>query len=148
MATYSFIDVQASITGPGGSFALGYGSGNAEEGITVVMAEDKNVMTTGADGQVMHSLHAGKSGQMTIHLLKTSPVNQQLSILYNVQTASSALHGKNVISLRNTDSGDVITGAFGAFKKMPDLAFAKDGGMNNWVLDVGSINTILGSPSD
>jgi hypothetical protein len=33
MATYSFIDVAATIVGPGGSFALGYGSCTAEEGM-------------------------------------------------------------------------------------------------------------------
>lgn len=29
-------------------------------------------MTVGADGEVMHSLHAGKSGTITVTLLKTS----------------------------------------------------------------------------
>ncbi|MEJ6324467.1 DUF3277 family protein, partial [Klebsiella pneumoniae] len=64
MSTYSFIDVSASLTGPTGSIDLGYGSANSEEGITVVMAEAKNTMTVGADGEVMHSLHAGKSGML------------------------------------------------------------------------------------
>lgn len=34
-------------------------------------------MTVGADGEVMHSLHAGKSGTITVTLLKTSPVNKK-----------------------------------------------------------------------
>ncbi|MBU9403923.1 DUF3277 family protein, partial [Burkholderia multivorans] len=62
MATYSFQDVTATIVGPGGAFSLGYGSANAEEGITIAQAGDKNTMTVGADGEVMHSLHADKSG--------------------------------------------------------------------------------------
>ncbi|WP_252408348.1 phage protein, partial [Escherichia coli] len=64
MSTYSFIDVSASLTGPTGSIDLGYGSANSEEGITVVMAEAKNTMTVGADGEVMPGLHAGKSGML------------------------------------------------------------------------------------
>jgi hypothetical protein len=36
------------------------------------MTEAKNTMTVGADGEVMHSLHAGKSGTITVTLLKTS----------------------------------------------------------------------------
>lgn len=145
MATYSFIDVQASITGPGGAFSLGYGSGNSEEGITTSMVEDKNVMTIGADGSVMHSLHAGRGAQYTLHYLKTSPINAQLSILYNIQTLSSALHGKNIITIRNIATGDIITGAFCAFKKLPDVNYAKDGGMQNWVFDVGNSTTIFGN---
>ena len=70
MSTYSFLDFSASIVGPGGAFDLGYGSGNAEEGVTVAMLEAKNTMTIGADGTPMHSLHAGKSGTITVTLLK------------------------------------------------------------------------------
>ncbi|CAK8737758.1 hypothetical protein SODG_001487 [Sodalis praecaptivus] len=70
MATYSFMDVSASMTGPTGVIDLGYGSANAEEGIVVAMTEAKNTMTLGADGEGMHSLHAGKSGTITINLLK------------------------------------------------------------------------------
>ncbi len=88
--TYSFIDVSASLTGPTGSIDLGYGSANSEEGITVAMTEAKNTMTVGADGEVMHSLHAGKSGTITVTLLKTSPVNKKLSLMYNAQSQSSA----------------------------------------------------------
>jgi hypothetical protein len=147
MATYSFIDVQASITGPGGSFQLGYGSGTAEEGITVEMVADKNVMSIGSDGTPMHSLKATKAATFTIHLQKTSPTNQQLSILYNLQTSSSSLHGKNVISIREVATGDVITGALAAFKKLTNIGYATEGGMNTWAFDVGVCNTILG-PGD
>ena len=35
-STYSFLNVQAAINGPNGQFSLGAGSGNAEEGITIL----------------------------------------------------------------------------------------------------------------
>ncbi|WP_210531159.1 phage protein, partial [Pantoea ananatis] len=101
MSTYSFMDITASMTGPTGSIDLGYGSANSEEGITVTMTEAKNTMTIGADGETMHSLHAGKSGTVTINLQKTSPVNKKLSLMYNAQSQSSALWGNNVFLLRN-----------------------------------------------
>ncbi|MCY0677737.1 DUF3277 family protein, partial [Klebsiella pneumoniae] len=88
-----------------GLVELGYGSANAEEGITVTMTEAKNTMTIGADGEVMHSLHAGKSGTITVTLLKTSPVNKKLSLMYNAQSLSSATWGNNVIVIRNKVSG-------------------------------------------
>lgn len=144
MSTYSFIDVSASLTGPTGSIDLGYGSANSEEGITVVMAEAKNTMTVGADGEVMHSLHAGKSGTITVTLLKTSPVNKKLSLMYNAQSQSSAAWGNNVIVVRNKVSGDISTARSCAFQKQPDHANAKVGNTVSWVFDCGKIDQLLG----
>lgn len=142
--TYSFIDVSASLTGPTGSIDLGYGSANSEEGITVVMAEAKNTMTVGADGEVMHSLHAGKSGTITVTLLKTSPVNKKLSLMYNAQSQSSATWGNNIIVVRNKVSGDISTARSCAFQKQPDHANAKVGNTVSWVFDCGKIDQLLG----
>ncbi len=144
MSTYSFMDVTASFTGPTGVIDLGYGSANSEEGVTVTMTENKNTMTIGADGEVMHSLHAGKSGSVTVTLLKTSPVNKKLSLAYNAQSQSSATWGNNVIVIRNTASGDITTARSVAFQKQPDNNNAKDGGTVAWVFDCGKIDQVLG----
>lgn len=143
MATYSFADVQASIVGPGGSFPLANGAGAAEEGITVTRPDDKSTMLIGADGQVMHSLHAGKPGMVTVRLLKTSPVNEQLSQMYALQTTSASLHGNNVIVIRDINSGESITCQQAAFKRFPELNYAKDGRFNEWTFDVGIIDALL-----
>jgi hypothetical protein len=55
------------------------------------MTEAKNTMTVGADGEVMHSLHAGKSGTITVTLLKTSPVNKKLSDVQRTEPVLSDL---------------------------------------------------------
>jgi len=141
-ATYSFLDVKAAITGPGGNVLLS-GSANAEEGITVEMVEDKNTMTIGADGSVMHSLHAGKHGTITIHLLKTSPLNALLANMYALQTSSSALHGQNVLSVTNPITGDEATCRSVAFKKLPANVNAKVGGKNDWTFDAGIVDQSL-----
>ncbi|MGA5939141.1 phage structural protein [Escherichia coli] len=127
MSTYSFMDVTATLTGPTGSIDLGYGSASSEEGIVVAMGGPKNTMTIGADGEVMHSLHADKSGTITVNLLKTSPTNKKLSLAYNAQSQSSATWGNNVIVIRNKVSGDIITARSVAFQKQPDNANAKAG---------------------
>ncbi len=142
--TYSFLDVQASIIGPGGSFALGSGAGNAEEGITTALREEKNTLTIGADGSAMNSLHAGQGGKITIRLLKTSPVNAQLSQMYNLQKQSSAAWGLNVISVKNPISGDSIVGTYCAFEKHPDINYAKEAGMIEWDFSVGILEQTLG----
>ncbi|ELG0751087.1 DUF3277 family protein [Salmonella enterica] len=144
MATYSFMDVTASLSGPTGVIDLGQGSANSEEGITQTMGGNKNTMTIGADGEVIHSLHADKSGTITVTLLKTSPVNKKLSLAYNAQSQSSATWGNNVIVIRNTASGDISTARSCAFQKQPDFNNAKEGGTVAWVFDCGKIDQLLG----
>ena len=145
MATYSFMDVQATLVGPGGSIDLGNGAANSEEGITIEDVADKNTMTIGADGAVMHSLHASTAATISINLLQTSPVNHQLSVMYNAQTISSALHGKNTITIRNVMTGDTTVAAFCAFKRRPNLAYANDGGTIQWQFDCGQVTSLLGT---
>ncbi|ABS68868.1 putative bacteriophage protein [Xanthobacter versatilis] len=138
------MNVTASIVGTGGSFSLGYGSDNAEEGISVSMLEDKNTMMVGADGGVMHSLHAGRAGSITVRLLKTSPVNKQLMDLYRFQTSTPANHGANTLTVRDTMRGDVVVAQKVAFRKIPDNSYAKAGNILEWVFDCGIIDEKLG----
>lgn len=145
MSTYSFLDCQATINGPGGSFSLGAGAGAAEEGISVNQAEEKDTLTVGADGSAMHSLHAGTNGTVTVRLLKTSPRNQQLMALYNSQKQTSANWGQNNITVSDIVRGDVISARSVAFAKVPDLTFAKDAGVNEWTFTAGHIEYLLGA---
>lgn len=139
--TYSFLDTNCSISGPGGNFSLS-NVGNAEEGITV-SPEETNSMTGGADGQVMHNLHASRRGTVTVRLLKTSPANGQLSALFNTQSGSSALWGANTIVINDTGRGDSITCTQVAFRKRPDITYAVEGGTNEWEFDCGRIDMQL-----
>lgn len=144
MPAYSFKDCVATLTGPGGSINLGSDSGAAEEGITVAGTNDINEMTVGAGGDGTHSLSADESSGITVRLLKTSPVNAQLQAMYNLQTLSSASHGKNTLVVRDIARGDVITCQEVAFKKRPDLTFAKSAGNNEWTFDAIKTSVVLG----
>lgn len=144
MSAYSFLDISASLTGPTGFVELGAGSANAEEGITVTMTEAKNTMIIGPDGEGMHSLHGGKSGTITVTLLKTSPVNKKLSLMYNAQSQSSSTWGNNVIVVRNKVSGDIVTARGVAFQKQPDWNNPKVAGSVSWVFDCIKIDQLLG----
>lgn len=145
MRTFSFINVQATFVGPPAfNFDMGYGAAIAEEGISIAMVDDKNTMTIGADGEGMHSLHAGKAGTVTVRTLKTSPLNQKLALAYAAQTNVPSLHGQNGIVIRQSDAGDVITARDCAFKKWPDMKYAKDGDVLEWVFDSLKVDGLLG----
>lgn len=144
--TYSFLDVQAAIDGPGGNFPLaGDEAGIAQEGITIAPTGEVNVMSVGADGAYMHSLKGDKSGTVTVRLLRTSTVNRQLQEMYNHQTRSSSYHGRNVITVRDVARGDTITCEGCAFAKTPDKVFAAEGGNYEWIFHAGKIYGQVGS---
>lgn len=145
MSTYSFLNVQATLAGPGGLINLGAGAAVADEGITVQRAGDKNAMLIGADGEGMNTLRADKSGQFTIRLLKTSPQNAKLMAMYNGQSLSSTLWGQNVITVTQSGVGDIHTGRECAFKKIPDMNYKKDGDIVEWIFDVIKLDSLLGT---
>jgi len=147
MSTYSFLNVVASLSGVGGSINLGAGAAIAEEGITIEAMEDKSVMTIGADGSGMHNLVANEASTVTVRLLKTSPVNQQLTAMYNQQVQSAETHGRNTITIRDSVRGDNITLTDVAFKKRPSVTYAKEGGTLEWTFDAIKTTIVLGSGS-
>lgn len=144
MGTYSFLNVNATLSGPTGSISLGSSAGVAEEGISVEMIDDKNQMTVGADGTIMHSLRASNAARFTIRLLKTSPANALLSAAYNLGRSSSALWGQMTLVVSDVVRGDVVTGDTIAFAKQPTITYATNAGMNEWSL-MGNVIEELGA---
>ena len=153
MGVYSFLDTSVSIVGPGvnvnieggtpGSEQIGSSAGAAKEGVTVAFDDPKDTKVVGADGAIMHSLHASQAGKFTVRLLKTSPINAVLSQAYAAQRGSAANWGQNVIVLTNNVLGDVAEGAQMAFEKFPDNEYAEDGNTLTWVF-TGLVDELLG----
>jgi len=144
MSTYSFMEVAATLVGPTGEVDLGYGAGVAEEGIDVDPSAQTNTMTVGADGEGMHSLHADKSGTVTVRLLKTSDTNARLQAMYDAQRLTPSLWGKNVIVVRMPNVGDIHTARSCAFQRNPKKVYKKVGDFIEWVFDAVKIDSILG----
>ncbi len=146
LKSYSFLDTHVTMTGPGVvALNLGAGASVAEEGIDIESVEDKNVMTIGADGAGQHSLIASDARKVTLRFLKTSPINAALMTIYNAQSLSSALWGQNIFTVSNTGLGDVTIGQGAAFKKVPNLKYAKEAGFFEWEFDVIQGNSVLGA---
>jgi hypothetical protein len=148
--TYAFTDFNVSITGPGGSFSLSDG-GMAKEGITIEWMDDDSTLTTGTGGAYMHSAHASRAARVTIRYLKNNPNNRRLMDMRNAQKAgpgvSGALTGRNVISIGNPYWGDEYSCRGGAFGKAPTMTIADDGGSNEWVMNFGDCDIVLGDGS-
>ena len=142
---YSFLDIAASIVGPGGAFPLGQDAGVAEGGISVELLSDKDTLIFGADGSPMHSLHASQGGSITVRLLKVSSTNFLLSTMYAFQASSSANWGLNTIVISDLSRGDIITCANCAFKRQPANTYATEGNIIEWAFNSGLIVETLGT---
>lgn len=143
--TYSFLDVQCAIAGPGGVISLGGDGGAAKEGITVEPSEDIGTMQIGAGGEVMHSLHAGRPAKAMVRLLKTSSVNALLSAMFNLQASSASVYGQNTIVVSDSARGDIVSCFSAAFAKFPGVTWAEDANYNEWTFNVGRVNWNLGT---
>ena len=142
---YSMLDVNASISGPGGSFSLSE-DGLANEGITV--ESDERVTTQrGAKGNWMHVLHASKGGRVIIRLMKNGKANALLSKMFDLDNVSAANMGQNTISIRNPTVGDSWTAVGCACTRKPSTSYATEGAMMEWDFNVGELNGVLGSGS-
>lgn len=143
--TYSFQTVFATLTGPGGSINIGAGAAAAEEGISTELVEETDSMKIGADGNVSHSLHAARAGKVTVRILKTSPVNQALMNMYNLQRDNPKLWAINTLVVTNLAVGDVISCSGVAFEKTPPNNWAKEAGALEWVFNASFMEQTLGS---
>ena len=104
------------------------------------------VMTIGAGGAAMQALNAAKAGKVTIRLLKTSPVNAQLSALYNFQhEAGAAAWGQNVLTITDIARGDTYVCVQGSFVKFPDNTYNKNGNSLDWEFEFGEVDPLLGA---
>lgn len=141
---YSFEDVQATITGPGGTISLGAGAGNAQEGISVEFIDDKDNMLMGADGSGVHSLRASNAARILVRLLKTSPVNAALNTQYNFQRQSTLFWGQNIITVTNPVTGDNYHATEVAYQKHPSVTWAQDANFNEWSFNAIKCDPVLG----
>jgi len=151
--SYSFMDVYATLWGPGCNGVVingastvigGPEAASAEEGITITLSEETNTQTIGADGSVMNSLHASRAGTATFRLLKTSPYNNAIMRLYNYQRVQSSRWGQNTIIVTDKSRGDnyVLQGC--AFVRFPTNSYAKIGNTIEWEMHVALIDPMLG----
>ena len=138
---YSFQDVACTVAGPGIKQSA---SGLAEEGYSIELEGDKDVLVMGAGGAGMHSLVAAQNGTITLRLLKTGILNQAFCNSYNFQTGSAANHGQNTIVIDDPVRGDTITAYGAGFRKFPNISYARTAGTQDWVFNCTRIEFSLG----
>jgi hypothetical protein len=142
---YSFKDTAVVITNPalGGSPIVFAGEEGAGE-FTVVMHSERTAHDTAADGNIMVSYLAGRSGALNIRVQQVSALHQALLDLYNIlegqsEQGNSTLWAATQISLRSsvTNSQHVLSGV--SFSKIPDKPYAAQGQYVTWNLMAANV---------
>jgi hypothetical protein len=146
-ATYSFENIIAAITGPGGQFPIGGpDTGAAEEGLECTWGEENNTQNIGAAGDVMNSMHASRAGTFTVRLQLVSPVNALLNKLWAFQRSSGGIYwGRNTITVRDVMRGDLYTNSGCAFVRHTTATWPKIGTVRLWEFHVAKVDPYLGS---
>lgn len=143
-STYSFLDLAGVIahpTYPGGPFQF---TGEGVGTVTVVMDTERTAHDVAADGSVMVSKIAGNNGKVQIECQQTAIVHKYLLAMYNwLVVGDAGLWAQCAIVLRNVSDGTSHVCSGVSFGKVPDKAYAAQGGKVTWVLwaaDIVSVN--------
>ena len=138
--TYSFKDLVGVLTNLVFGVTIPIAGGNVGVGsITIVMATERTAHDTAADGVVMPSYVAGRSGTVTIECQQTSTLHHALLSLYN--QVESAANNDDVSSWAagNLSFRTILDGATHicqgvSFGKLGDKPYHAQGQRVQWPL--------------
>lgn len=101
----------------------------------------------GADGHMMMSISADRSGEFTIKLQQTSPSNKYLLGLADIVQAGTNVFVPVLVMFQDIYRNDLGTGVNGYIKKKANITRGMQANNTEWVVVVESLDMLLGDPS-
>lgn len=101
----------------------------------------------GANGDMMVSISADKSGEFTFKLQQTSSSNKYLMSLCALQEGGAKTFVPVNVLFQDTYRQDLATGTVGYLKRPPELSRGPQGGDQEWVIVVERLDLLLGDPA-
>jgi hypothetical protein len=101
----------------------------------------------GVDGKMATFLSADRSGEFTLKLFQTSPMNKVLMAILALQEGGPSTFAPTQISFVDTSRNDKVIGLFGYIKKVPDIQRGKDVQTQEWTIVVEKATPLFGDPS-
>lgn len=97
---------------------------------------------TGADGYHARTKNANESGKITIKLSQTSPCNDILSVIHNVDRET----GKGIVPIiiKDNSGTTLVVGAECYIEKFPKIGYGKEIEAREWVFYVANLKMNLG----
>ena len=113
--------------------------------VKCVRNEDAFNQVVGAQGDVVDVRNRNRSGLVTFTILDASPSNDFLTAL----ALSDELTGLAVgaLMIKDLNGTTLVKCANARIKKFPDIEFAADGGINDWVIQCAELEFFVGGSS-
>ena len=130
-STYSFTDINATISCPGyGSFSIqGEGVGNMD----VSKMTDRTVHDVAADGSIMASKIAGNNGTITVNAQQTSSLHKFMQGMFNYcWQADTSAWTTISLTIEAPKMGKTFYGTGGSFVKEPNESLQSQGQLVAW----------------
>lgn len=143
MKIYSFLNTVVLINGRA---LTGWGDGD-----DVIMAErntDSASHKVGADGKMVVSLSADKSGKFTFKMQKTSDDNAYLNGLCNRQELGADSFVPVAVLMQDTYRQDRASGDTGYIIKQASMSGGDTATLQEWTIMVESLDLIFGTSPD
>jgi hypothetical protein len=125
-------DPNEVIVSVGGSDIEGFAPGSF---VKIAMDSDAFNMVVGSRGDVARSKTSNRTGKITISLMQTSPSNDLLSTIHNLDLLKPNGAGVFSVAVRDSSTGRAIYGAVSAWiPKFPDSSFDAQDTPREWVI--------------
>jgi hypothetical protein len=142
MRAYSFLNTVVLING----VELN-GFADGDDAINITRRVDSGSDKVGADGSMMVSLSADKSGEFTFKLLQTSSSNKYLASVMALQEGGAKTFVPCTVLFQDTYRNDLATGTIGYMKKPADVTRGVQGNIQEWTIVVERLDMLLGDPA-
>lgn len=139
MKTYSFLNVVALVNG---LEIQGWADG--DDVIKVSRRVDSASDKVGAAGEMMVSISADKSGEISFSLQQTSASNKYLMGLCSLQENGAATFIPVNLLIQDTYRNDLATGTVGYIKKPADFNRGDKAANQEWVIVTERLDMLFG----
>jgi hypothetical protein len=143
MRPYSFLNTVMLVNGVE---ITGWAEG--DDVIKIKRRVDTAIDKVGADGRMMVSISADRSGEIAFKLQMTSSSNRYLYSLIALQEGGAATFVPVTLLFQDTFRQDRATGTVGYLKKPADMTRGTAAGNTEWICVVERLDMLLGDTGD
>lgn len=122
------------------------GWADGDDVIQISRRNDSASDRVGADGNMMMSISADRSGSFTFRLMQTSSSNKYLMSLVALMEGGARTFVPVQVSFQDTYRNDNVTGVFGYITKPTDVTRGGAGQTQEWTIVVERLDLLLGDP--
>ncbi len=123
------------------------GWADGDDVIKIARRADSASDKIGANGDMMVSISADKSGEFTFKLQQTSSSNKYLMSLCALQEGGAKTFVPVNVLFQDTYRQDRATGTVGYIKRPPELGRGAQAGAQEWTVVVERLDLLLGDPA-